>query len=129
MADGCGRQDHQQQAQQARMDTWLVALTALLGIAGLAAFFVFSQPAQVKTRSNAGGMKPRGAHAARSRAQTWCALLPPTPPDVGPRRGLAQAVNNVTDANIRTRRVGPPGALPQPALASFGSSVLVGFER
>ena len=40
-------------------NTWVIAATVLLGVVGVAVFFL-SQPAQAKSRSTGGGMKPRG---------------------------------------------------------------------
>lgn len=45
--------------------TYLIIGTVVLGIIG-AAIFVLAQPAQNKTRSAGGGMKPRGERTARS---------------------------------------------------------------
>ena len=53
--------------------TYLIIGTVILGIIG-AAIFVLAQPAQTKSRSAGGGMKPRG-----ERNSTRCGALKPRP--------------------------------------------------
>ena len=76
-------------------NTYVIAITVVLGVVGAAVFFL-NQPAQAKSRSTSGSMKPRGEGTSNHHVQTtqpWRCVSAPSP---CPGRRLAQTMSQRT---------------------------------